>query len=139
MEVKLIICRGMPASGKSTYSRQWVLEDPKKRVRVNRDDIRNMLGKYWVPSREHLVTDIEKLSVVKALNEGYDVILDATNLTERKFLHSYWLAFTKITDHPFYISNQLTVEFKDFFDVTLEECIKGIIKDNGKVDLEEAN
>ena len=124
MDVKLIICRGIPGSGKSTYSKQWVLEDPKKRVRVNRDDICNMLGKYWVPSREGLVTDIERLSVIKALNEGYDIILDSTNIIERKFLHSFWLSYTKIPIHPSYISNELTIEFKDFFDVSLEECIR---------------
>lgn len=43
---KLIITRGLPASGKSTWAKQWVLEDPEHRVRINQDDIRLMLGKY---------------------------------------------------------------------------------------------
>lgn len=43
---KIIICRGIPASGKSTWAKQWVLEDPEHRIRINQDDIRNMLGKY---------------------------------------------------------------------------------------------
>ena len=124
MDVKLIICRGIPGSGKSTYSKKWVLEDPKKRVRVNRDDIRNMLGKYWVPSREHLVTEIEYECVLNALTDGYDVILDATNLIERKFLCSFWMAYRKYPEHSSYISNELTVEFKDFFNIPLEECIR---------------
>jgi predicted kinase len=47
---QLIICVGLPASGKSTFSKSWVLEDPKTRVRVCRDDIRRMLGLYWVPT-----------------------------------------------------------------------------------------
>lgn len=49
---KLILCRGIQGSGKTTWAKQWVLEDPEHRVRFNNDDIRNMLGKYWVPSRE---------------------------------------------------------------------------------------
>lgn len=57
---KIILCRGIQGSGKTTWAKQWVLEDPEHRVRFNNDDIRNMLGKYWVPSREHLVSDIKK-------------------------------------------------------------------------------
>ncbi len=125
MNVKLIICRGVPASGKSTYSKQWVLEDPEKRVRVNRDDIRNMLGKYWVPSREKLVTQIEKEIIKEAICNNYDVIIDATNMQSIKAHLSQW---------SFAIKNGLTnshcirvypiIEFKDFFDVPLEECIR---------------
>ena len=52
---KIILCRGIQNSGKTTFAKQWVLEDPEHRVRFNNDDIRNMLGKYWVPSREPIV------------------------------------------------------------------------------------
>ena len=123
MNVKLIICRGMPASGKSTYSRQWVLEDTKKRVRVNRDDIRNMLGKYWVPSREHLVTEIEYECVLNALTDGYDVILDATNMDKKGTLTKSWKdkLYRSIIWHP---NDTVITEFVDFFDVSLEECIR---------------
>ena len=57
---KIILCRGIQGSGKTTFAKQWVLEDPEHRVRFNNDDIRNMLGKYWVPSREELVLDLKK-------------------------------------------------------------------------------
>ena len=43
---KIILCRGIQGSGKSTWAKQWALEDPEHRVRFNNDDIRNMLGKY---------------------------------------------------------------------------------------------
>ena len=43
---KIILCRGIQGSGKTTWAKQWVLEDPEHRVRFNNDDIRNMLGKY---------------------------------------------------------------------------------------------
>ena len=75
---KLILPQGIPASGKSTWSKQFVLESPLTRVRVNRDDIRNMLGKYWVPEREELVSKIENESVYHALANGYTVVIDAT-------------------------------------------------------------
>ena len=40
---KLILTRGIQGSGKTTWARQWVAEDPSSRVRINNDDIRNML------------------------------------------------------------------------------------------------
>ena len=52
---RLIICRGLPASGKTTWAKEWAMGDPYHRVRINQDDIRLMLGKYWVPARELLV------------------------------------------------------------------------------------
>lgn len=68
---KIILCRGIQGSGKTTWAKQWVLEDPEHRVRFNNDDIRNMLGKYWVPSRENLVSDIKKDFMVSAMEFGY--------------------------------------------------------------------
>ena len=41
---KIILCRGIQGSGKTTWAKSWVLEDPKHRIRFNNDDIRNMLG-----------------------------------------------------------------------------------------------
>ena len=73
---KLIITRGIPLSGKSTWAKQWVLEDPEHRVRINQDDIRLMLGKYWVPSREELVQHIQKEALIEALEWGYDIVID---------------------------------------------------------------
>lgn len=53
---------GLPASGKSTWAKQWVLEDPEHRVRINQDDIRLMLGKYWVPKRASCTTHTRRSS-----------------------------------------------------------------------------
>ena len=81
--MKLIILQGIPASGKSTWAKKWMSEDPTSRVIINRDSIRRMLGKYWVPSREKLVDDIEFNSVESALKRGFDVCIDATNLNDK--------------------------------------------------------
>jgi hypothetical protein len=42
--MKLVITRGLPGCGKTTRARAWVAEDPSRRVRVNRDDLRTMLS-----------------------------------------------------------------------------------------------
>ena len=61
---KLVIMRGLPGSGKSTWAKAWVNEDPINRVRLNWDDMRNMMGPYWVPEREDT-------SVLKELREKF--------------------------------------------------------------------
>ena len=73
------VLQGLPASGKTTWAREWVNEDPKNRIRVNRDDIRKMLGPYWIPQREDLVTKIENGIILKAIDMGFAVVVDATN------------------------------------------------------------
>ena len=41
---KIILTRGIPGSGKSTWAKAWVAESPETRIRLNWDDMRNMLG-----------------------------------------------------------------------------------------------
>lgn len=112
---KLIICRGIPASGKTFWAKQWVLEDPEHRVRINQDDIRFMLGKYWVPNRESLVQHIQKEALIEALDRGYDIVVDNTNLN-KKVLDFYRAL---VIDH-----GNHAIEFKDFFDTPLSVCIE---------------
>ena len=112
---KLIITRGIPASGKSTWAKKWVLEDPEHRVRINQDDIRLMLGKYWVPSREKLVQHIQKEALIEALEWGYDIVIDNTNLN-KKVLDFYRAL---VIDH-----GNNAIEYKDFFDTPLSICIE---------------
>ncbi len=113
---KLIITIGLPASGKSTFAKSWVNDDPKHRMRVNRDDIRRMLGPYWVPSREGLVTTIEHNMIRDGLVNNYDVILDATNFKATKENFGNMVRAWGIPDYE--------IEFKDFTDVPLEVCIE---------------
>ena len=112
---KLIICRGIPASGKTFWAKQWVLEDSEHRVRINQDDIRLMLGKYWVPNRDPLVQHIQKEALIEALDRGYDIVVDNTNLN-KKVLDFYRAL---VIDH-----GNHAIEFKDFFDTPLSVCIE---------------
>mgnify|MGYP002699998559 FL=1 len=112
---KLIITRGLPASGKSTWAKQWVLEDPEHRVRINQDDIRLMLGKYWVPSREKLVQEIQFDAIVEALCREFDVVIDNTNLN-KKVLDGFDRLIKTFEDYE--------IEYKDFFDTPLSVCIE---------------
>lgn len=129
---KCILCRGIQGSGKTTYAKQWVLEDPENRVRFNNDDIRNMLGKYWVPSREKLVTNLKETFITKAIGMGYDIIIDNMNFNPKEV--KYYEDIIEI--HNTLVDNlkiegsllphddfKYELEFKDFF-IPLEECIR---------------
>jgi len=104
--------RGLPDSGKSTWAIEWVNEDPKTRVRVNRDSIRRQLGPYWVPTRETLVTAIEHSMIKHGLDHGFSVVIDATNFRD---------GFNWISKSIF---PNVEVIIKDFTDVPIETCIE---------------
>lgn len=115
---KLIICRGIQGSGKSTWAKRWCHEDPKHRVRFNNDDIRNMLGDYWVPDREKLVTEAKANMITFALITGYDVV-DNMNLNPKEDTWIRTLCTNIEKDKGIHID----IEYKDFF-IPVEECIR---------------
>ena len=120
MSKKLILCRGIQASGKSTFSKAWAAEDPKGRVRFCYDDLREMMGQYWVPSREHMLGSLRIAFLEEASLKSYDIIIDNMNLSQKEVdFYQAW-----VTQHPKY-----TLEFKDFFDTPLSECIQ---RDKGR-------
>lgn len=123
---KIIVLRGLQGSGKSTWAKQWVNEDPEHRVRFNRDDIRNMLGKYWVPSREKLINDIYDGFLNGAMNRGYNIVIDNMNLNE-KYLEDIqedidWFNAETSPDNE--IKWRYEMETKDFFHIPLSVCIE---------------
>lgn len=79
----LVITRGLPGSGKTTFAREWVGGDDENRVRVNRDDLRhNLLERYWglTHPQEETVTVAQRAMVRALLEAGQSVVVDDTNL-----------------------------------------------------------
>lgn len=83
---RIILTRGIPASGKSTWAREWVAEDPDNRIRLNRDDLRRMTrnagGKYDY-NAERVITAAQHAAARAAIRSGIDVVVDDTNLNNR--------------------------------------------------------
>lgn len=122
---KIILTRGIQGSGKSTWAKEWVAEKPTERVRWNNDDYRRMLGVYWVPKRETLVNEAKNNFIVDAMTHGYDIVIDNMNLSTRevdscKNLIKSHNVLLEAVDHGY----EYSIEYKDFVDVTLEECIR---------------
>ena len=117
---KIILCRGIQGSGKTTWAKQWVLEDPEYRVRFNNDDIRNMLGKYWVPSRENLVSIIKMNFLIQATKFGYNIVIDNMNLNPKEV--EFYKEFISTRNCLLPDDERYKIEFKDFF-IPLQDCI----------------
>lgn len=96
---ELLVLRGVPGSGKTTFAD--ALDDY---TSVNRDSIRfQMFGKYWGVD-ESVVTDVENTMVASALRAGQNVVLDATNLVPKNLRTKLSIA----------ARHGATVRFRDF-------------------------
>lgn len=115
---KLIITRGLPGSGKTTAAKKWVAEDPVRRARVNRDDLRAMLHESRHVTdgsgTEQSVRVARNAAITALLKRGVDVTCDDTNLPARTCRDLRALA----TLAGAYF------EVWDLTDVTLDECLR---------------
>lgn len=111
---KLIMTRGLPGSGKSTWAKQQVAESGATIKRVNKDDLRSMIdaGKYS-KGREAHILEIRDMIIKHYLMEKFDVIVDDTNIS---LFHQSRLAR---------IADQMGAEFeiKSFLHVPFSECV----------------
>lgn len=117
---KVILMRGLPGSGKSTYAKQLLEQAPNTYKRINRDDLRMMFDNgYTSNGNEKFVKKVRDILIVKALEEGKNVIVDDTNLSERNFTRISQLVgeFNKQNN------DTVSVEVKEF-DTPLNECIE---------------
>jgi predicted kinase len=112
-KLKVLILIGVPASGKSTWSLDFVRTNPDW-VRVSRDDFRFMLKNQPVcePRIELLINTIQDSVILDALAKGLNVIIDNTNLKKKYIEH-----FAKLVE-PY-----ASVEFQ-IFDISLEKALE---------------
>lgn len=80
----VLILRGLPASGKSTFARD--LLDKKRGMwkRLNKDELRAMLdNSHHTSYNEKFVEKVRDIMLVEALKSGHHVVIDDTNLSDR--------------------------------------------------------
>lgn len=77
----LYICRGLPASGKSTWAKKQVDWSNGMYKRVNRDELRAMLDNgTYSPDSEFGIVRVRDVMIVQLLLLNYSVIVDDTNI-----------------------------------------------------------
>jgi predicted kinase len=76
---KILILVGLPASGKSSYARQWVRADPTNRLIINYTELRN--GHPLTPETDKLAKQKAMELAEAAIKLGKSVVIDHTNLT----------------------------------------------------------
>lgn len=86
----LLILRGIPASGKSTFATELVKIGYK---RVNRDSLREMVdSSVWSKSNEKFIIQIRDHIVKSSLESLQSVVVDDTNLDENTVKHLHNIA-----------------------------------------------
>lgn len=115
---KIMLLRGLPGSGKSTYARKLVEEQGY--VRVNKDELREMLnnGKHS-QSKEMLVLEIRDSIIEHTIKSGRNVVVDDTNIHPK---HERTIqAVANIVKADLIINDS-------FMSVPIETCIENDLK-----------
>jgi predicted kinase len=111
---QVILLKGLPASGKSTWAKQQLAKHPGRFKRVSKDDLRAMLddGK-WSKGNEKFILATRDQLILAALESGFSVLVDDTNLAPKHEPHIRAL-----------VQGKAEVTIQDFTDVPLQTCLE---------------
>lgn len=111
--LEVVILKGLPGSGKSTWAKEQVRAGGGRVKRINKDDLRAMIDDgTFSPDNERFIVLARDTLLMAALTAGFSVIIDDTNLDpfhERR-IRELTGARARVTVRT--------------FDVSLEECIR---------------
>jgi predicted kinase len=112
------LLKGLPGSGKSTWAKEQLEKHPGRYKRICKDDLRAMLDNgHWSKANEKYVLQVRDSLILSALNAGYHVLIDDTNLLPK---HEQTIREL--------VKGIAQVEIQDFTDVPLETCIERDLK-----------
>jgi predicted kinase len=111
MALKLILTKGLPASGKTTWAKEYIQKYPET-ANICKDDLRLQLGN--TNKREKRVIKVRDLLTEHYFELGYSVIWSDTNLNPVHLRRATELAQ----------QHQAELVIQDFTNVSLAECIR---------------
>lgn len=119
MPLELIMTKGLPGSGKSTWAKARQEAFPFKYKRINKDSLREMLdGGKWSREAEKFTLVVRDMIIRESLAAKTSVIVDDTNFapvheeTLRRMAQDYRATFL----------------IQDFTDIPLKTCIENDLK-----------
>ena len=126
---KILILRGLPASGKSTYAKNLLTQNPHTWKRLNKDELRAMLdNSVHSKTNEKFIENVRDMMLVEALKEGKNVVVDDTNLSERPVERIKQIVQQYMKDS----GETVDIEIRDI-ETSLEECLERDKKREKKV------
>ena len=112
----VIITRGTPASGKSTFCKELMEQEPGKWKRINNDSLRLAFDfGVWLKENEKLVKETRSYLLKSFLNAGYNVLIDNVNANKAhtseviKVVSKLNLD-VEVIEKPFYIDLETAIE-----------------------------
>lgn len=121
---------GIPGSGKSTFAKEFVHQHPNYK-RVNKDELRFMIHdedfKTFDKKKEKFVVSVRDCIIRQALNDGYNVIVDDTNIEEKHYASVLKVAQSVANVKDCVINVQVKV-----FDTPRARCLERNAKREGK-------
>jgi predicted kinase len=121
-ELKIILTKGIPGSGKSTWAKQAVKDSNGEMKRINKDDLRAMIDDKWTKEREKYVLDARDAMTRSALLCGKSVVIDDTNIHQK---HEDTMKKIAAEINALALEFTVTVEVNDsFLQVPIDTCIR---------------
>lgn len=122
---KILILKGLPASGKTTYAKQLIEDNPGHWARISKDDLRAMLHNgHHSKYNENFILGVRNTLIKMILRDtNRNVIIDDTNLNP---VHEKQIRDLVTEINAVSSTFQIQVEVQDFFlnTVSLEECLQ---------------
>lgn len=110
----IILLRGLPASGKTTYARKFIKEHPNTYKRINRDLLREMFdGSEYSAANETFIKEAEIHLAGLCMHEGFLPIIDDTNMSASAM--ALWENFAQ--------QRACILQIVSFLHVPIETCI----------------
>jgi len=111
--LKVIMTKGLPASGKTTFAKTLVDKNPNTYKRINKDDLRAMLdNNKHSKDAEKFILNVRDQLILLALENHKHVIVDDTNLAPK---HEERIRLL--------VKGKAEFKIKDFTNISLEECL----------------
>lgn len=113
---KIIFLKGLPASGKSTWAKNYCKENPNFR-RLNKDDLREEFKDFnpsrnWNKNFESQILEIQRKRGILFIENGFSIIIDDTNFAEKH--KNFW----------YEIAKKHNLEFEErYFDTPVDVCV----------------